>query len=114
MINSGIQPLQNFSILKYVESEAQSDKLQWAKHWIQKGLASCESFLKTRAKTFCFSDTISLADCFLIPQMYNATRFTVDTKVFPTLERINKHCLTIPAFQKALPENQPDAPKAEG
>ena len=111
MINSGIQPLQNFSVLKYVEIETQSDKNKWAKHWIQKGLESCESFLKTRAKSFCFENKLSLADLFLIPQMYNAKRFKINTKSFPTLEKINEHCLTIPAFQKALPENQADAPK---
>ena len=111
MINSGIQPLQNFSVLKYVENETQSDKHQWVGHWIKKGLIVCESFLKSRAKTFCFGDELSLADCFLIPQIYNAERFKVDMKEFPTLERVNQHCLKIPAFEKALPENQPDAPR---
>lgn len=111
MINSGIQPLQNLSVLKYVENKTQSDKSQWAKHWIEQGLKSCEVFLKPQAKSFCFGNELSLADCFLIPQIYNANRFKVDTKSFPTLERINQHCLKLPAFVKALPENQPDAPK---
>ena len=110
MINSGIQPLQNLSVLKYIESEMQSDKKRWAKHWIEKGLKSCESFLSSRAKSFCFGDQISLADLFLIPQIYNAKRFEVNIKTCPILERINEHCLQMPAFQKALPENQPDAP----
>lgn len=111
MINSGIQPLQNLSVLKYIENEIQADKLQWAGHWIKKGLSVCESFLKAHAKSFCFGDELSLADCFLIPQIYNAGRFKVDTKEFPILERINQYCLKIPAFKKALPENQPDAPQ---
>lgn len=111
MINSGIQPLQNLSVLKYIESEIQSDKHQWAGHWIKRGLAVCEGFLKHRAKSFCFGDELSLADCFLIPQIYNAERFKVDMKEFPTLERVNQHCLKIPAFEKALPKNQPDAPR---
>ena len=111
MINSGIQPLQNFSVLKYVENNIKFDKQEWAKHWIEKGLNSCESFLKSRAKSFCFGEQLSLADLFLIPQIYNAQRFEIDIKLFPTLKKINEHCLKLPAFIKALPENQPDAPK---
>ena len=111
MINSGIQPLQNLSVLKYVESQNQSDKTKWARHWIKKGLENCENFLQSHSRSFCFGDSLSLADLFLIPQLYNARRFEVDTKNLTTLEKINIHCLKIPAFQKALPENQPDAPK---
>ena len=111
MINSGIQPLQNLSVLKYIEDTVQSDKSQWSKYWIKKGLAGCEIFLKSRAKSFCFGDKLSLADCFLIPQIYNAQRFKVDTKDFPVLDRINNHCLTLSAFEKAQPDNQPDASK---
>jgi len=111
MINSGIQPLQNLSVLKYIEDTVQSDKFQWSKHWIEKGFFACENFLESRAKSFCFGDKLSLADCFLIPQIYNAKRFKVDTKDFPVLDKINKHCLTIPAFEKAHPDNQPDTPK---
>ena len=112
MINSGIQPLQNLSVLNYVDKKIQADKQQWAEYWIEEGLAVCESFLKPYAKDFCFGgDKPDLADCFLIPQLYNAQRFGVDIKNFPVLERVNKHCLTLSAFQKALPENQPDAPK---
>ncbi len=111
MINSGIQPLQNLSVLNYVETKTQSDKFQWSKHWIEQGLRPCEVFLQSRAGSFCFGNQVSLADCFLIPQIYNAERFKVDMSVFPTLERINKHCLKLPAFEKALPKNQPDAQK---
>lgn len=111
MIAGGIQPLQNLSVLNYIENNIQSDKKQWARHWIEKGLFACEFFLKNQSKTFCFGDQLSLADLFLIPQLYNARRFEVDTKAFPTLEKINESCLQLPAFQKALPENQPDAPK---
>ncbi len=110
MINSGIQPLHNLSVLNHIEGAAQADKMPWAKYWIEKGLAACESFLKSRAQSFCFGQRLSLADCFLIPQIYSARRFKADISKFPVLEKINKHCLKIPAFEKALPENQPDAP----
>ena len=110
IINSGIQPLQNLSVLKSIGANLQSDKKAWAKHWIQKGLSVCEIFLKSRAKSFSFGEKPSLADCFLIPQIYYAKRFDIDIKAFSTLERVNGSSLSLPAFQKALPENQPDAP----
>jgi len=111
MINSGIQPLQNLSVLKHVEETTGYDKLKWAKYWIEKRLLQCEEFLKPRSKKFCFGEKLSLADLFLIPQIYNAKRFKIDENQIPTLEKINQHCLKMTAFQKALPENQPDAPK---
>ncbi|MCZ0933400.1 MAG: maleylacetoacetate isomerase [Oligoflexia bacterium] len=110
MINSGIQPLQNLSVLKYIESKIQSDKLKWSQYWIEKGLTACEAFLKNKSGAFCFSNQVTLADLFLIPQLYNANRFQVNIRQFPTLEQINKNCLLEEYFQKALPENQPDVP----
>ena len=111
MINSGIQPLHNLSVLKYVESKNLSDKKPWAKYWIEKGLSRCEEFLKSRARAFCFGEEVTLADLFLIPQLASAKRFEADTSAFPLLEKINSHCLKQPAFQKAMPKNQPDAPQ---
>jgi len=110
MINSGIQPLQNLSVLKYLKEQTKYDISKWAKYWIEKRLIQCEDFLKSRSKTFCFGEELSLADLFLIPQIYNAKRFKIDENRIPLLKRINQHCLQMPAFQKALPENQPDAP----
>lgn len=111
MINSGIQPLQNLSVLKYIESETEFDKFKWSQHWIKKGLQACEFFLQDKAGHFCFSNQITLADLFLIPQLYNADRFQVDISQFPLLAKINKNCLSKDYFEKALPENQPDCPK---
>ena len=110
MINSGIQPLQNLSVLQYIEKFTDLDKKAWAKYWLEKGLLACEIFLKDKAQSFSFGEKPGFADCFLIPQIYNARRFDIETKKFPTLERLNQSSLSLPAFQKALPENQPDAP----
>ena len=115
MINSGIQPLQNLSVLKELDSRFKADKKEWSRYWIEKGLSACEKFLKSKARgetnlLYCFSNQLSLADLFLIPQIYNAHRFGVDMKTLPLLQQINKHCLSLEAFQKALPENQPDIP----
>lgn len=111
MINSGIQPLQNLSVLKHLKTKHNVLAKDWAKHWIQQGLEHCEQFLKSRAGSFCFGDTISMADCFLIPQLYNAKRFDIDICQFSSLNRVFMSSSHNPAFCKALPENQIDAPK---
>ena len=59
---------------------------------------------------FCQGDSPTLADCCLIPQMYNARRFGLDLSPYPTLLRIEQACLALPAFDLARPENQPDCP----
>ncbi|HVF36197.1 MAG TPA: maleylacetoacetate isomerase, partial [Candidatus Saccharimonadia bacterium] len=55
-------------------------------------------------------DTPSIADVCLIPQVYNAQRFSVDLTPYPTIRRINDHCMQRPEFENARPEKQPDAP----
>ena len=110
-INSFIQPLQNFSVLKYIEQEFEADKKKWCQKWIARGFDSLEVLLKNKSGKFCFGDTLTCADVFLVPQVYNARRFEVDMKKYPTLEKVEQHCLSLEAFQKSIPENQIDAPK---
>jgi len=106
------QPIANLRVLKYVASDLEkgdSGKLEWAKHWIIKGLQSVEVRLKDTAGEFCVGDEVSLADICLVPQVYNAVRFNIDMSDFPTIKRIVDNCNRLEAFEKALPENQPDA-----
>ena len=110
MINSGIQPLQNFSVLSYLEKGGLIHKKDWSQYWIKKGLQACEQFLQKTAGSFCFANQLTLADLFLVPQIYNACRFKLDMSDFPLLQKINKNCLKQACFQKAHPENQPDQP----
>ena len=112
IINSGIQPLQNLAVLQYIEKEGSLDKAAWAAHWIRQGLSACEAFLRQERfeGDFCFGKSPGMADLFLIPQLYNAERFGLKAKDFPILEKAGQACLQIPAFQKAHPDNQPDAP----
>ena len=84
--------------------------MDWARHWLEKGLNPLEEFLKESSGKFCFKDQISLADLFLIPQVYNAKRFGLEIKKWPKINKINKNCLELEAFKRALPENQKDAP----
>jgi len=109
-----IHPLQNLRVLKYLTGKlgiTEDDKAEWIKHWIELGLSALEADLAnspTRGK-FCFGDTPTMADCALVPQMFSAARFNVDTQVYPTLRAIYEVCEAVPAIAAAHPARQPDS-----
>lgn len=72
VIASGIQPLQNLTVLIYVGEEK---KKEWAQHWITRGFRAVEKLLSVSAGKFCVGDEISMADCCLVPQVFNARRY---------------------------------------
>jgi len=107
-----IHPLNNLRVLRYLTTELGLDearKNQWIHHWIRKGLAVVEQRLQTVAGACCFGDTPGLADCVLVPQVYNAQRFDCPLDDFPTVLRVSEHCLTLPAFAETHPSKCPDA-----
>jgi maleylacetoacetate isomerase len=103
MIHSFTQPLGNLRVQSYVNSQGM-DGLAFAKHWMIEGLGALEKSLQKTAGTYCYGAQLSLADICLIPQMYNAVRFQVDTRSFSTIERIYQNCLILPACVAASPE----------
>lgn len=109
LINSGIQPLQNLSVLNYVKDTLGKDQAAWAKHWIGLGLTALEAQAKQTAGQFLVGDTFSWADCCLVPQLFAARRFGADPAACPTLLAIEARCLQLDAVQRARPEAQPDA-----
>ncbi len=114
MIACDIHPLNNLRVLQYLTNEWNldaQDKDAWYAHWIHQGFSALEKQLKAYAAEgdYCFGEKVTLADLCLIPQIYNANRFNVLLDDYPRLQAINEACLQHPAFQKALPENQPDA-----
>jgi maleylacetoacetate isomerase len=114
LIASDIHPLNNLRVLNYLEDElncAPDAKLNWYHHWITEGFSAFETMLTTSDQTapFCYGDQPSMADCCLIPQVYNARRFGIDLNSFPEICRIDKTCAGLDAFASARPENQPDA-----
>lgn len=109
LINSGIQPLQNLSVMNR-HSDKQEERMAWSKHWITTGFRALETVLSETAGEACVGDTVSLADCCLVPQVYNATRFSVDLSEFPVISRINSNLQTRPEFVAAHPSSQPDCP----
>ena len=111
-----VHPLNNLRVLKYFEHEwnvPQPERDVWVRHWITEGFAAIESMLGDHLSTgqYCEGEAPTIADCCLIPQVYNARRFGVDIEQYPTIARIEKACLELPAFDLARPERQPDKPE---
>ena len=109
-----IHPLNNLRVLKYLSGTLQvSDEVKnaWYQHWVQTGFSAIEAMLANSPDTgkCCYGDTPTLADCCLIPQVYNAERFNVDMAAYPTIARIAAYCRSLPTFQQAAPEQQADA-----
>lgn len=109
-----IHPLNNLRVLRYLSNTlkvAEDDKNTWYRHWCEQGLAALEAKLvaSKRHGAFCFGDTPTMADCCLVPQIFNAQRLNCDLSGMPTLMAINQRCLALPAFADAMPARQPDA-----
>ena len=109
-----IHPLNNLRVLTYLSGELQASgdaRNAWARHWMALGFATLEQHLAHDAATglCCHGDTPTLADCCVVPQVFNARRFELDLAPYPTLVRIAEHCEALPAFIAAHPAQQPDA-----
>jgi len=115
IIACDIHPLNNLRVLRHIGKEFDVDNDTrndiWYKHWIAEGMKSLESTLNSSSLTgeFCFGDNLTMADCCLVPQVYNAKRFSCDLTSYKTVMRINDVCMNLSYFEQALPENQPDA-----
>ncbi len=109
-VNSGIQPYQNATVMKWLKGRHPGTETVWVHHWIGRGLGGLEAAVQEGAGRFCHGDAPGLADCYLVPQLYAARRFGVDPAPFPTLIRVEAACAALPAFQAAHPDRQPDAP----
>ena len=112
-ITSEIQPLNNLAVMHYLKNEMHQDDAAikaWYAHWITRGFSAVESWLSTPdSGLYCHGDTPSLADCFLVPQVYNAERFFCDLEIYPNIRRITAQCRSLAAFDAAAPDNQADA-----
>lgn len=116
-----IHPLDNTRVLDYLKDKLGANEAArgaWYRNWIAVGMAALEARLAGEKETgrFCHGDAPTLADCCLVPQLYNARRFhqvfntaPFDLAPYPTVTRIEQACLALPAFQAAAPERQPDA-----
>lgn len=112
-IASGVQPLQNLGVLQKVEKlGGAAARAQWGKDVITDGMEKLEKMLLATSGKYCVGDEITMADLFLVPQVYNAGRFGVSMEAMPTISRIMKELEPLEAFRNAHPDAMPDAVKA--
>jgi len=109
-----IHPLNNLRTLEYLRTHLGQDEAgvaAWYRHWIADGLEKLEAALTQRGDTgrYCHGDQPSIADCCLVPQIFNARRFDSDLSPYPKMMRVYESCMTLEAFQRAQPSVQPDA-----
>ena len=107
-----IHPLNNLRVLRYLTRElkvSEDDKNRWYKHWVETGLEVVERQLAAAPATFCHGNTPTLADCCLVPQIFNAQRFECRLDHVPQVMRVYEACMKLPAFEGTRPEACPDA-----
>lgn len=108
-----IHPINNLRVLKYLSGNLglnEDQKNTWYRHWVREGLEAFErQLVKGPKSTFCYGNTPSLADCCLVPQIFNAKRFDVNLDGLPLTMGAFEACMTLEAFQKAQPSACPDA-----
>jgi maleylacetoacetate isomerase/maleylpyruvate isomerase len=107
-----IHPLNNLRVLKYLTGSlklAEDDKNRWYRHWVESGLETVERQLAAAPSTYCHGESPTLADCTLVPQIFNARRFDCRLDHVPNVMRVFDACMQLPAFEQTRPENCPDA-----
>ena len=112
LIASEIHPLNNLRVLQHLKralNQSEDQVNAWYRHWIADGLAKLEAELASSKGRFCHGDTPTMADCCLVPQIFNAKRYDSDLAPYPKLMRIFDACMKLEAFDRAQPSKQPDA-----
>jgi maleylacetoacetate isomerase len=113
-ICSETQPLNNLAVMRYLKDRMQQPAesvRDWYSHWIDRGFSAVEAWLSSsQSGDFCHGDSPGLADCYLVPQVYNAERFSCDLGPYPNIQRITARCREEDTFAQAAPESQADAP----
>ena len=107
-----VHPLNNLRVLKYLVHELKADepaKNAWYRHWVDLGLQAYEAHLAEQPGAFSHGDAPTLADCCLVPQIFNAQRFDCDLSGLPRTMAVFDACMNLPAFQRAQPSACPDA-----
>ena len=112
LIGCDIHPLNNLRVGKALRETFGADQAAvdaWAARWILPGFAALERLVESHGAGWCFGAAPTLADCYLIPQVFSARRFNVPLEAFPRLLAIDAAAADHPAFVAARPDNQPDA-----
>ena len=107
-----IHPLNNLRVLRYLTQSlnvSEEDKNRWYRHWVETGLEVVERQLAAQPGTYCHGDAPTLADCMLVPQIFNAQRFDCRLDHVPNVMRVFAACMQLGAFESTRPEKCPDA-----
>jgi maleylacetoacetate isomerase/maleylpyruvate isomerase len=107
-----IHPVNNLRVLRYlteVLGAGEEAKGAWIRHWIEDGLAAVERQLAAAPSTFCHGETPGLADCTLVPQVFNAQRFKCGLGHVPNVMRVHAACMALEAFASTQPSACPDS-----
>jgi maleylacetoacetate isomerase/maleylpyruvate isomerase len=107
-----IHPLNNLRVLRYLVRDlklGEDEKNRWYRHWVETGLEAVERQLVAQPATYCHGETPTMADCVLVPQIFNAHRFDCRTEHVPNVMRVFEACMKLDAFERTRPELCPDA-----
>ncbi len=110
MVACDIHPLNNLVALQYLKRDLKHEQPEidaWYRHWVTEGFTAIESMIAPGP--YACGARVTLADLCLVPQVFNARRFKVALDDFPKIAAVDAACLKLDAFDKARPENQPDA-----
>jgi maleylacetoacetate isomerase/maleylpyruvate isomerase len=110
LIACEIHPLNNLRVLQHLKrlGRTQDEIDAWYRHWIADGLQKFEAEMAGSGR-FCHGDTPTMADCCLVPQIFNAKRYSSDLAAYPKTLRVFESCMKLEAFDRAQPSKQPDA-----
>jgi maleylacetoacetate isomerase len=112
-ITCDIHPILNMAVTNYLQDQLSADEAQvfeWYRTWMARGFQAVETTLAKSSGDFCFGDTPSMADCVLVPQVFNADRFKLPMEAYPVIRRVVEHCKQLETFRAAHPLEQVDAP----
>ena len=112
LIASEIHPLNNLRVLQHLKralGQSEDQVNAWYRHWIADGLAKLEAELASNKGRFCHGEAPTMADCCLVPQIFNAKRYQSDLAPYPQTMRVFEACMQLEAFDRAQPSKQPDA-----
>ena len=112
VIGCDVHPLNNLRVLRSLKRDLGASEAQlsaWEARWIGDGFAALERLIGRFGGAYCHGEAPSLADCYLIPQVYSAVRFGVDLGPYPLIRRVDERASALPAFAAAHPDRQPDA-----
>ena len=107
-----IHPLNNLRVLRFLVRDlklSEVDKDRWYRHWVETGLEAVERQLAAQPSRYCHGDSPTLADCTLVPQVFNAQRLACRTEHVPQVMRVFEACMALDAFKQAHPSVCPDA-----